>query len=714
MKKYLTFVFLALAAYFSYHYLVYYNGDLYFPHQEEIETFSQVEGQDLWLDSGDGFELFDMKGVNIGLGMPGKFATEYSITKEEYLRWFEQIQDLGANVIRTYTIAHEDFYEAFYEYNIDNADPLYLIHGVWVDEYLQKSHRDAFDDQFYSGFLNSTKDVVDVIHGKHKVFKLDQAGAQTYKRDISPWVYGYIIGVEWEGDIVSYTNETFDQLAPFQGKYLYTEGANNFEIFLAMIGNEMISYETSKYGTQRTLAFSNWPTTDPFEYPENVALEFEKFGRVDTENIKATDRFISGQYASYHVYPYFPEFLHFVDDTIGNTFLTYLEKLTEHHEMPVIISEFGVPSSRGMAAYEQNRSLGRDQGAMSEEDQGHAIVSLYEDIMDSGAAGGIVFVWHDEWFKRTWNTVPFTDLDFSAYWSDYQTNEQYFGLLSFDPGEEESIAYVDGDKSDWNEEDIVMKDKEYQLSMKYDQKFIYFLAEKEGIDFANEQLYIPIDLTPLSGSNYMEKYQIQTSHPSDFIIEIDHEENSRVWVQERYNSTDAIYGENIETDYNPYEIPPEKDSSVFVGIEMAVHELDYFEYGIQIPFSDYSFLDFSRYNSLLQTFETGKLTYGNANPKSADFNSLADFYFGEDFVEIKLPWALLNFADPVEMKIHGDYYENYGVDHLKINSLNVGLGNPNQEIIMVNYELERLGRKPEYHERLKESYYILQDYWTKE
>ena len=28
------------------------------------------------------------------------------------------------------------------------------------------------------------------------------------------------------------------------------------------------------------------------------------------------------------------------------------------------------------------------------------------------------------------------DLDKTPYWSDCQTNEQYFGLLSFDPGSE--------------------------------------------------------------------------------------------------------------------------------------------------------------------------------------------------------------------------------------------------------------------------------------
>ena len=38
--------------------------------------------------------------------------------------------------------------------------------------------------------------------------------------------------------------------------------------------------------------------------------------------------------------------------------------------------------------------------------------------------------------------------------------------------------------------------------------------------------------------------------------------------------------------------------------------------------------------------------------EAADYDSLADFCFGEDCVEIRIPWALLNFANPAEMLIH--------------------------------------------------------------
>ena len=165
---------------------------------------------------------------------------------------------------------------------------------------------------------------------------------------------------------------------------------------------------------------------------------------MSVEHIKPTDQFLSGQFASYHVYPYYPDYLTYIDDwsqfgitdqsayDIGsgkrNTYRAYLSMLTQHHTIPVVISEFGVSTGRGMAQRDAN--TGRNQGNMSETEQGQALVDCYEDIMAAGCAGSCVFSWQDEWFKRTWNTMYAVDLTRTPYWSDYQTNEQYFGLLS--------------------------------------------------------------------------------------------------------------------------------------------------------------------------------------------------------------------------------------------------------------------------------------------
>ena len=465
-------------------------------------------------------------------------------------------------------------------------------------------------------------------------------------------------------------------------------------------------YESKRYKQQRLIAFSNWPTTDPFEYSEDITRFFMKCAEVDVEHILFTENFLSGQFASYHVYPYYPDYLNYetnklnferTEDGTLNTYRTYLKRLTEHHTMPVVISEYGVSTGLGMAQRDYN--TGRNQGNMSEQQQGQALIECYEDIMAAGCAGSCMFTWQDEWFKRTWNTMAAVDLDNTPYWSDYQTNEQYFGLLAFDPGEEESICYVDGDVSEWKEEDLVIAYEDMTVSMKYDEKFLYFYITKEDFSPETDTLYLPIDTTQKTGSTYCENYDLSFERAVDFLVVLDGKENSRVLVQERYEVLRAMYSHEVYNE-DAYVDPPEEDSPMFKRIHLMLQTATPLLTG--------------NWEASSETYETGLLTYGNANPTAEEFNSLADFIFTEDGVELKLPWQLLNFANPSEMKIHDDYYENYGVEYLSIDEMYVGITQDQEEfrVPLASFALERWGKQVTYHERLKESYYILQDYWS--
>ena len=110
MKKYLIVCVVLIALVLGVNYLYFYNGNLYIPHNGEVQCFTGADSESLYIDTGSGMEVFDLKGVNLSMDKPGHFASENAVTKEEYLRWFRQIQDLGANVIRIYTIAHPEFY----------------------------------------------------------------------------------------------------------------------------------------------------------------------------------------------------------------------------------------------------------------------------------------------------------------------------------------------------------------------------------------------------------------------------------------------------------------------------------------------------------------------------------------------------------------------------------------------------------------------------
>ena len=71
--------------------------------------------------------------------------------------------------------------------------------------------------------------------------------------------------------------------------------------------------------------------------------------------MRPTSRNPAGWFASYHAYPYYPDFMLYdpgydrARSREGRSnYFGYLKELKRHHAgMPLVISEYGVPSSRG-------------------------------------------------------------------------------------------------------------------------------------------------------------------------------------------------------------------------------------------------------------------------------------------------------------------------------------------------------------------------------
>ncbi len=720
MKKFIIIVASVLLAVLLGNYLYFHVG-VYIPllQLSEIEVNATAEGKEILLKDENGdFVPFEIRGVDLGSGYPGEWSTDFAIDKETYIRWFELMQEMGVNTVRIYTIQSQPFYEAFYEYNSGREEPLYLLHGVWVNDYVVNSYRDAYHEDFYGTFLEDCKIMVDIIHGNRKVSlgRMASAGHGSYLKDISHWVIGYILGVEWDELTVAYTDDKYrddESKLNYSGRYFKTSpDASPFETMLTRVADGVTEYETKRYGAQRLMAFSNWPTTDPFEYPTIDTSVIKKCAYIDVEHILPTEEFKSGHFASYHVYPYFPDYMTYVEDwspygldkTVFasskgmNTYRAYLTMLTSHHTIPVVISEFGFSTGRTMSRL--NASAGQGQSAMNEDSQGKALEECYRDIMEAGCAGSCIFSWHDEWYMRTWNVLHAVDLIRTPYWSDYQSSEQFFGIMTFDPGDDESVSYVDGDVSEWNDDDTVTENGGVSVSMKYDEKYLYFMIRKSGLDFENETFYIPIDTIQKTGSNYAEDLHLKFGRAADLLLVIDGAENSRLLVQERYEALRSTYSAEIYK-FNTYETGfiPDKDSPVFKSIALILSKNE-----ISVPGSS---------DLLPKTFETGKLTYGNANPESDDFNSLADFCAKGDYIEVKLPWQLLNFGDPSRMMIHDDYYDgNYGVEFIETDGIYVGVTQGSSERVELDFfELEGWGNDVSFHERLKRSYYDVKSFW---
>jgi hypothetical protein len=162
---------------------------------------------------------------------------------------------------------------------------------------------------------------------------------------------------------------------------------------------------------------------------------------VDANHVLPTAAWPAGSFASYHAYPYYPDFQRhepalqrYVLDGRRDPYAGYLAELRRHHgQLPVMITEFGVPSSIGSA---HDGPLGRDQGAHTEQEAMAIDADLLRVIRREHLAGAFLFSWVDEWFKFTWNTLPRQEPvgDRRQLWHDPWTNEQWFGLLATDAG----------------------------------------------------------------------------------------------------------------------------------------------------------------------------------------------------------------------------------------------------------------------------------------
>lgn len=335
------------------------------------EYYFRTSGKKFEVYDGSGFEKMYIKGVNIGLGKPGSFPGECAISKEEYMRWFEKIADMGANTIRVYTVMMPGFYEALYEYNSKSDKKLYFFQGLWYDETKIAETMDAY--ALLDEAVSDAHALVDIIHGNAVIGERAGEAYGEYKYDVSRYAIGWILGIESEAEFVSNTNKVNKHKSKYAGKYLHTaKGASPYEAFMCNLGDKTLSYEMELYDMQRPVSWSNWPTADTLTHKNEPYQESEDSITINVENIKASDEFKAGIFASYHIYPYYPDFMMYekkyasYKDNKGrkNTYKAYLKDLIKEHSVPVLVAEYGVPSSRGCT--HKNIITGFNQGQITE------------------------------------------------------------------------------------------------------------------------------------------------------------------------------------------------------------------------------------------------------------------------------------------------------------------------------------------------------------
>ncbi|MFO7650221.1 MAG: polysaccharide deacetylase family protein, partial [bacterium] len=623
--------------------------------REEIEA-AAARAQVLFRSSGDEFERLAVTsnargekteswqklfvvGVNLGAALPGHYPTEFGATRADYERWLEQMGEAGFNVVRAYTILPPEFYEALARHNFSNSErPVYLLQGIWAEA---PESLDLFDPAYTRALKAEIRDAVDAVAGR--AVREPRAGhaSGAWSADVSAFTLGYLFGREWEPDVVEATDTTHRSTRRYNGVMFSVPEGSPTEVWLAGMLDYLCQYEAITYGTQRPTAFVSWLPIDPLYHSsehsgKGLVYAFDNdVVTLDPMRIHTTPALRAGQFAAYHVYPYYPDFV-FLEPKYReyrnargepDNYAGYVADLKRHHAgVPLLVAEFSVPSSRGNS---HRNWFGMDHGGHDEAEQARINLAMLRAIHDEGCAGGVVFAWLDEWFKRNWLVDEFAvPADRVRLWHNVQNPEQCYGMVKF--GRE--LVTVDGETGDWTGKPVARGAGAVRaLWLSSDEEYCYLRLDLEqSPDWQKQSVGIAVDTyDPKLGSTRLGPAGPDCANGVEFLVMLRDTADAEVLVDSGY----SVFSDPQEPWRRTLRTEANREGR-FVTQRLMNNHVRFTALGESIPPVETEF---------------GRLRWGRS-----DFSSLADWYERNGTVELRIPWTLFNVSDPSSHQVLQD------------------------------------------------------------
>jgi tetratricopeptide (TPR) repeat protein len=629
-----------------------------------LQLVSRIRGRGFEVAAQGRWRPFYLQGVNLGVALPGRYPSEFPADSSRYAGWLDTLAGMHANTLRVYTILPPSFYRALRGWNLTHPDrALWLVHGVWTE--LPPDY--DFDDAGWKGeFQAEMRRVVDLVHGTATIPARPGHAAGRYDADVSAWTLAYIIGREWEPFAV----KAFDAQKPrgtYSGRYLRVRRGPAMDLWMAEQCDYMLAYEADTYNALRPIAYTNWPTLDPLTHPteattaeearwrlrsgrKSVAkkLEYENDAiDLDANLVELTPANPAGWFASYHAYPYYPDFMMLDPGYLKarssegrSSYFGYLRELVQYHAgIPTVISEYGVPSSRGTAHLHPDGwgHGGHDERAMAAID-----ARLTREIREAGAGGAILFAWLDEWFKKNWAVIDYEiPLDNTRLWHSVMDAEQNYGIMGHYAGAAGSSPRLGGDPARWRalstlqSGTAVSRGKLRRVRAGADESFLYLAVDLEPGRFpwGSSGLQLAIDTyLPQVGQHRLPRSQLRSEIGFEFLIDLAAPDSGRVLVTPDYNrhasKLDPITGDDLGQFARRPVIIRDRTDGLFDSLFVITNRARFGRDGTFFPAGRY---------------DRGKLKHGTEAR-----STLADWYLDEraGLLELRIPWDLLNVTDP--------------------------------------------------------------------
>jgi hypothetical protein len=539
------------------------SSETYSDESKDHKEVSRVNKDSFEVSEDENWNGIRLKAMAINAQEPGE--DKYSRDFTFYENLLSEAGDLGVNCLEAKTLLPPEFYTAVSRYNKNHDLPIYILQSVTPPEGCAPA--DYLTEQGLDKWKEAVSATIKALHGEVSA-EGASLGKVSYFIDVSE----YVLGVTIDPQLTSENVKKVSGLASYsyEGKYARKNtGVSGFAAYLYDAA-QSVSYETYDYYTPIAIR-SEFEMVKGIASSADNAYSLSDIAVDDCSNYWFNDIAVDGELIS----------------RSGNRSDTLYNK---YKNAFINVNKAAAPALiTGISFSNNNESP--EQTAMSENNQGKAIVEALTASAESGVLGASVYDLNDNWAACSQETSFFTSKGNDSYlWHNTCDSDQMTGVIAEDSVMPKTPGLVLSD------DDIVQT-----LSMNSDAGYMYITLQLlDEPNYKDNTIFIGLDTYQRNDGEYFYAKDFTPNSLSgmEFTLRFEGKQNAALYVMNSYDRSknSAVTKESYTGNYH----------------------------------------------------KVADLTYGGFNTGDNQF------YQTGSTIYVRLPWTWLNVADPSKMLVIND------------------------------------------------------------